>query len=317
MAPGKGGDTSQVLRPGEEGHGAKGSQSQMQNPGVRPHAAANSCSPYQVQVHPGSVLTSAQLQRVLRRAGLADTSGKGSQSVPVSSPSSIAPDSGATSSSHHSRGTNHVVIPRVNLATPSAPKGARVQKNGKQTKFLAKQFKLISNNANATPRRNIKILAKDPSEVMVVAEKMERYQLQERIRAHDCDKSDPSDSIDSALRLDALSGASKMRSTSEERHSMDRALANSPRSVISEVVSVSETDMSSVENEATDHLRLTSFSITRERWTSREIFGSFDIGGELDIVAGSVAEATYPESSGYDDQDRFSSCQGTRKSPTP
>jgi len=55
------------------------------------------------------------LQRVLKRAGLADTSGQGSQSLPVSSPSSV---SGATSSSHRSRVKSHGVLSQEDVLAP-------------------------------------------------------------------------------------------------------------------------------------------------------------------------------------------------------
>jgi hypothetical protein len=197
------------------------------------------------------------LQRVLRRAGLAD--GRGSHSVPVSSPSSLE---------HHQTSRppppNHGLVTlqdMLALDPVNPPKPTRLcpELHGKRTKFLAKQFKLISNSITA-PRRNITILAKAtlPSSDPFVAETLQRDQLQERIRVHDCDQP----STDPRLHSP---------SPSPSCH------ANSPCSVISE------------ENEPTGPRS----KLTRERWTSREIFGSFDFGGELDID-GTITETKNP-----------------------
>lgn len=259
------------------------------------------------------------LQRVFRRAGLTDTSSKGSRSVPVSSQSSLEHQSSRASSRAKNGAVSpeeqaEVLSPAVDVRKPtvSASTGTRPKRltwaeiHGNQTKFLAKQFTLISNTATV-PRRNIKILGKATSpsgeasfaacgaKVILVAEKVERDGLQERIRVHDCDRSNPS-STKSDEKQSSLSRASgrvmsrKMTTSPSGRYS-DHAHANSPSSVISEVVSersIPETVLSSPENELSGRRsklasRKTSFSNTRERWTSRELFGSFDSGRELDI----------------------------------
>ena len=272
------------------------------------------------------------LQRVLRRAGLADISGKGSQSVPVSSSSSLE-DLSSEAPSHLSRVKNGVVgrvdqedvlsldvdvpKPTPSVSISNSTRSQRLtcsEIHGKQTKFLAKQFKLISSSNTTVPRRNIKILGKAirdeasfaacGAKVVYVAEKIERDQLQERIRMHDCDTSNPSsiksvaenlggEDRSSGLTLDSLSRSlgpviSRKTMASHSGRYTDYAHANSPSSVISEevseAVSIPETVLSSPENELTDRRsKLTRKTSSRERWTSREIFGSFDFGGELDI----------------------------------
>lgn len=260
---------------------------------------------------------SRNLQRMLRRAGLADMNGRGSQSVPVSSPSSSDSQPEAHASAPHDlSGLNIYAIGSVEEEDPVASSSSTVRssvkleasrKDSKPTMFLAKQFKMISNSANRSPRRNIKILGKAhgenydeasftvcSAETTSAAEKSERGQLENRMQMHDRVREYFDDSaFNSSTENFALQCASIVEQGSLSK-SPGRCLSNSCLSKVESELSVPETILSATPDNRTGCR--SKLSPTK----SQELFGSFDVE-ELGIIEKEHSISSH--SSSFDQQD--------------
>lgn len=254
---------------------------------------------------------------MLRRAGLADMNGRGSQSVPVSSPSSSDSQPEAHASAPHDlSGLNIYAIGSVEEEDPVASSSSTVRssvkleasrKDSKPTMFLAKQFKMISNSANRSPRRNIKILGKAhgenydeasftvcSAETTSAAEKSERGQLENRMQMHDRVREYFDDSaFNSSTENFALQCASIVEQGSLSK-SPGRCLSNSCLSKVESELSVPETILSATPDNRTGCR--SKLSPTK----SQELFGSFDVE-ELGIIEKEHSISSH--SSSFDQQD--------------